>query len=530
MINSKKNKNIKKVKLKYNNIVTLFAILTSAYLIYNILLLGPIEPTIRYILIALIVVINLFFFKKNKRNFKKQQLYISLTILFSFLNLGLGFGVNKIYSLVSNLNKNRITYSTSLIAKNDGNITNIEDVVNKKIGILNDITSIDNYILANEMIEKNNLKEDNEIIKYDDLTSMLHDLYSQKIDLMFISSNYQRMFQTIEEYTDIGNDVISIVNSEKSIKKKDSETDYIVSDGKNIKNPFTILLMGVDSETDGMIKSASNGDSLILLSFNPSTLNTTMLSIPRDSYVPIACFKNERKSKITHAGWHGASCMIDTIQNLLDIKINYYVKINFKGVVALVNTLGGVTVDVPKDLCTDNSSRNGTVCIQKGIKRLNGEEALVLARNRYNLARGDLDRGNNQQLLLKALLNEVKEVKNINQILDILTTISNNLDTNMTTNQILSLYNILKDIIKAGRNNQENIVPIQKLELIGDGKMIYDDSSKLNLWNYVLNKKSVEDVSRAINDNINETGLTKNFAYSIQNLYQQKSIGTGPYE
>lgn len=530
MTNPKTNKNTKRVKLKYGNLATLFATLSSAYLIYNILLLGPIEPIIRYILIALIIIIDLFFLRKNKKIYKKQRLYISLAILFAIANLGLGIGVNKIYSLVSNLNKNKIIYSTSLIAKNDGSITNIEDIVNKKIGILNDVTSIDNYILANEMIEKNNLKEDNEIVKYDDLTSMLHDLYNKKVDLIFISSNYQTMFQTIEEYGNIKNDVISILNSEKSVKKKESATEFIASDGKSITKPFTVLLMGVDSEADGMIKNASNGDSLILLSFNPSTLNTTMLSIPRDSYVPIACFKNQRKNKITHAGWHGASCMIDTIQNLLNIKIDYYVKINFKGVVSLVNTLGGVTVEVPKDLCTDNSSRNGTVCIQKGLQKLNGEEALVLARNRYNLARGDLDRGNNQQLLLKALLNEIKGVKNINQILDILTTVSNNLDTNMTTNQILSLYNILKDIIKIGRNNQENIIPIQKLELVGDGKMIYDDSSKLNLWNYILNSNSIKAVSKEINNNINEATLIKNFSYSIQEPYQQKSIGSGPFK
>lgn len=519
----------KKIKLKYSNLITLIALLSSIFLIYHILLLGPVEPLIRYMIIVMIIVTNLFFISKNSKIKKKKKLYSFLTILFIVINVSLGLGVNKIYSLISNLNKEKIIYSTSLIAKNNGKITNIDDVVNKKIGILNDVTSIDNYILANEMIEKNNLKEDNEIIKYDNLTNMLHDLYNTKIDLMFISSQYQTMFQTIEEYGNIGNDVISILNSEKSVKKEDSIADYIASDGKAITKPFTLLLMGVDSETDGMIKNASNGDSLILITFNPSTLNTTMLSIPRDSYVPIACFKNQKKNKLTHAGWYGANCMIESIQNLLDVKIDYYVKINFKGVVSLVDTLNGVTVEVPKRLCTDSSNRTGTICIDKGLQKLNGEEALVLARNRYNLARGDLDRGNNQQLLLKGMLNEVKNIRNVNQIMDILTTISNNLDTNMTTNQILSLYNILKDIMKIGRNNQESIIPIQKLELIGDGKMIYDDSSKLTLWNYILTKESVQEVSKAMKNNLGNTELITKFDYSIKNPYQQKSIGTGPF-
>jgi len=513
----------KKIKPKYNIFMALFAILASIFLIYQILLLGPIEPLIRYIVIFIIVLVDFSIFKRSCSKNKKGLTVFC--VFFSVFSLSLGLGIKYVYSLVDGVSKEKLVYSTSLIVKNDGDIKEIDDVVNKKIGILDDVASIDNYILANEIIDDNKLREDNEIVKYDNLTSMLHDLYQGKIDLMFISSNYKSMFQETEEYSNIGNEVISIIDSEKSVKKKDSSNDYIVSDGKNLNKPFTVLLMGVDSEVDGMIKNASNGDSLILLTFNPSTLNTTMLSIPRDSYVPIACFKNKGKSKLTHAGWYGSSCMIETIEDFLDVSIDYYVKINFKGVVNLVDTLGGVLVDVPKDLCTDDSNRVNTVCIKKGVHRLNGEEALVLARNRYNLARGDLDRGNNQQLLLKALLNEVSNIKSIGQITDILSTISKNLDTNMTTNQILSLYNIMKDIMLSGRSNGENIISIQKLELVGDGKTLYDNYSKLNLWNYVLREESIEEVSSAMQENLGNSKLIKTFEYSINKKYVQKSIG-----
>lgn len=511
----------KHLKLKYNNILIVISILTSIFFIYNILLLGPIEPLIRYILIGGIILINGFILKRSK----KRKLHVLLNILLILFNVSLGLAINKFYSLVDSVNKDKIIYTTALITKNDDKIIDIEDVVNKKIGILNDVTSIDNYILANEIIENEKLKDDNEIIKYESLTDMMHDLYQEKIDLLFITSHYQSMFQTIEEFGNISQDTKIILTSEKSLKKEDAISDYIKSDGKNINKPFTILLMGVDSEKDGLIKNAANGDSLILLTFNPNTLNTTMLSIPRDSYVPIACFKNKRKNKLTHAGWYGANCMINTIEGFLDITIDYYVKINFKGVVSLVDNLGGVTVDVPKRLCTDNSDRTNEICIEKGIQKLNGEEALVLARNRYDLARGDLDRGNNQQLLLKALLNEAKNIRSINQIMEMITTISKNLDTNMTTNQILSLYNILKDIVKSGHNNQENIIPIQKLELVGKGEMIYDENSKLTLWNYVLNNKSIKEISQAMNDNLNGEKLIKTFDYSIKDGYTQKSIG-----
>src|SRR5699024_1849850 len=137
---------------------------------------------------------------------------------------------------------------------------------------------------------------------------------------------------------------------------------------------------------------------------------------------------------------YGTDCMMDTIENYFDVTIDYYAKINFKGLVSLVDTLGGITVEVPQDLCTDNSNREGQVCINAGVQTLNGEQALVLARNRKQLAAGDLDRGLNQQLVIEGILNKVKDMKSINQVMDVLNTVTNNLDTNFTEQQILSFY------------------------------------------------------------------------------------------
>lgn len=517
----------KKSKIKHYNLLTFLAILASFFLIYNILLLGSIEAIIRIIIIFVILIIDLVLIRKNNKQRNKKTYTLFMT-LFIILNITVGISINKMYNLIDKINKEKIIYSTSLITKKEGDLENLDDIVNKKIGILNDTKSIDNYVLAQEIIQNNDLAEDNEIILYEDLTDMIHELYQDKIDCIFISSNYKTMFQTIDEYKNIDQETKILTTSEKSIKKENT-INYIESDGKNITQPFTILLMGVDSEKDGMIENASNGDSLILISFNPYTLNTTMLSIPRDSYVPIACFKNNRENKITHAGWYGASCMIDTIENLLDVNIDYYLKINFKGVVSLVDILGGVTVNVPKDLCTDNSNRTEKVCIKQGIQTLNGEEALVLARNRYDLTRGDLDRANNQQLLLKAMLESVKNINSISKVESILNTISKNIDTNMTTNQILSLYNIAKDIIKIKRNSKETILPIEKLILSGDGQMIYDNQAKLTMWNYIINEKSLEEVKEAIKKNLENNNMETNFNYSTNENYISKIIGTGPY-
>ena len=106
--------------------------------------------------------------------------------------------------------------------------------------------------------------------------------------------------------------------------------DVIEGTNRPITEPFTILLMGVDSMYDGLSKNAAfNGDTLLLVTFNPNTLNATMFGIPRDTYVPIAC-RDNRENKINSAAAYGSKCMVDTIENLIELDIDYYMKSTLK--------------------------------------------------------------------------------------------------------------------------------------------------------------------------------------------------------
>lgn len=501
-MNAKKKK---KTTINFNNLLILLVLISSIFLIYHILLLGPIEKIIRYIIIIVIIIINiLFFIFKNKKSKKVAKI---LMILFILINIILCYSINKVYSLVDSINKNKIVYSSSLITLNDAKIYSIDDVSNYKIGLINDTLSVDNYIIAKEMIEDEKLDNDNEIVSYDDYFVMLNDLYNKKIDLMFVTSDYTTLYQNTEGFEDVSSRVKVVLEKDKTIKKEKSSNSILASNS-NMK-PFSVLLMGVDSEKEGLKKNAyANGDGLIVITFNPETLNITMMSIPRDSYVPISC-RNNVSNKLTHAGWFGTDCMIETIENLFDIDINYYVKVNFKGVVGIVDALGGVNVDVPKRLCTDNSNRQGQVCIDSGMQTLNGEQALVLARNRYDLKLGDIDRGYNQQLLLKAMLNKLTEVRSVNTLLDILEKVSNNLDTNLTTDEILSFYDIFKDILLSRKYQSNNdFINIVQIKLAGTNKKIYFKNLNSNLWCYLLDNDSIKDASLEMKINLNDEDYT----------------------
>lgn len=508
----KKNKKKKKT-LKINNLLKILVLISSIFLIYHISLLGPIEPIVRYIIIGIIIIINIIFLLIKKKKLKK--IVNTVMIIFILINIILCYSINKLYNIVDSINKNKIVYSSSLIALKNSDINSIDDVTGYKIGLIDDTLSVDNYIIAKEIIKENKLDNDNELVSYDDMLVMLKDLYDSKIDLMFISSNYSVMFQNTEGFENISNEVKIILEKDKTIKKVSSTTSILGNNTSNIK-PFSVLLMGVDSEKDGLKKNAyANGDGLMLITFNPQTLNATMMSIPRDSYVPISC-RNNKKNKLTHAGWFGTDCMIETIENVFNIDINYYVKVNFKGVVGIVDALGGVNVNVPKKLCTDDSNRQGKICINKGLQTLNGEQALVLARNRYDLKLGDIERGYNQQLLLKSLLNKLTEVRNVNTLLNVLETVSNNLDTSFTTEEILSFYNIFKDILNSREYQSNNdLINIIQLKLAGTSRKEYFSNLNSNLWIYELDNKSIKNASQEmkINLNMEEPNIIKNFTF-----------------
>ena len=543
---AKKDVEIEEKKPKIRIVLLIFlilALLTSGFLIYEIFLLSSIETLIRYIVIGILLLIDLILFfrvrnasRKRKKKRSKRIGLISFMILYSLICFALGFVIAYAYGQLSSLNKKYVTYTSDLVVMSDNEAEDIKDIKDYTIGILKDKKSPDGYIIPQEMIEENKLQDDNEIKKYGDYSSMLVDLYAGEVDAIFITDNYVDMFSNVTGYENVKTDTKIILSKSKKMKKSDTSEQELSSSGKSLTEPFTMLLMGIDSTDEVLDKNAiANGDTLILITFNPKTLNATMISIPRDSYVPIACWSDKAENKITHAAGYGTDCMMQTIEDYFGVNIDYYAKINFKGLVKLVNAVGGVEVNVDADqtLCTDDSSRGGQVCIKPGLQTLNGEQALVYARNRKQLANGDFGRGLHQQEIVMALIDKIKDIDKVSTFTKILDTISNSMDTNLTTKQLLSFYNIGKDIAKRSASKESsNLLNIQQLYLQGQGQMIYDERMRMVLYNYVPNLNSKKDVVRAMEENLGlkEHKVIKKFSFSINEPYEKEVIGYGPYK
>jgi len=521
------------------------------YFSYGLILLESIETPLRIGIIVFLIILSVLFIKTIIKNiFKKKKtktiIITIISIIISAVIIAIGYNIKKIYNAIANISATSQTYSSSIVTRIDSEINDINDITDEKIGILSDKESIDGYQIPQEIIKENNLN--NELIEYNNYLDMINALLDEKINAIFLPTNYSILFANIQGLEKLKEQTKIIYTKDKNIKVQKTLNT------KNLDEPFTILLMGVDSENEEIKGSSFNGDSLVLITFNPKTLNATMLSIPRDTYTPITCFAGQKKNKITHAAWYGESCMMSTIENMFDIDIDYYVKINFAGVVKIVDTLGGIDVDVPYSFCEQNSKRefgNSTVYVKEGLQTLNGEQALALARNRHpwteycswewtNYNSNDFVRGQNQQLVIQGMLNKIKNINSVDTFYEMLNNISNSMETNMTTENILSFYNIAKDILLKNTSDTtdlSNLIGFERMYLSGYDQMIVDydgindTGSGLSLYNFVPYRGSIEDISNAmkVNLGLKEETIIKSYDFDINDEYEPRVIGKGNY-
>ncbi len=533
----KKLKNTNKVALVFFTIAFILYIVSFGFLAKNILGLKKIETTIRtaaicfftawFFLYVLISLVKLVTRKYKLFTFLTVITYIFI-IIFGIGNYAFNFAYDKIDKLTE---KDVITYTSVLLSLKDTDF-NSDSV----IGMISNEKDIEGSILAKKIISKYNLK--NKIEKYDDYPLMISDLYEGNVDAIFVSDNYITLFGGDEDFPTIAEDTKEIYTLSEKRKNEDKK----IKSDKKLTEPFTILIMGVDSERNGLNANAAfNGDTLILATFNPKTLTASMFSIPRDTYVPIAC-RNNALAKINSSAAYGTSCVIDTIENLTGITIDYYAKINFKGVVELVDALGGITVDVEKPdyqynhgfnckgkVCEQNSDRDWSkaLYIEPGKNRkLNGEEALAYSRCRGLYTSSDLARNRHQQDVITAIANKAMKIRDFDQFEDILDAVSNNIATNMSRNQIISSYNIIKDMIDKSLNDGE-MITIKKTYL-------EVSSLPVNLGNRVTSAlsyypDSLAEIVQMMKENLEleKPKMIKTFKFDANEEYTTKIWGKG---
>ncbi|EEL70682.1 Transcriptional regulator, LytR [Bacillus mycoides] len=212
-----------------------------------------------------------------------------------------------------------------------------------------------------------------------------------------------------------------------------------------LKDNISILIMGEDnSETrEGEYGKNARSDALMVATINKETAAINLLSIPRDTrvYIPIKA----KEDKIAHAhAFGGIDSTIDTVEKFLDIPVDYYIKFNFDSFLSLIDTIGGIDVDVPVTFTEqDSQDQADAIHLEKGYQHLNGEQALALTRTRH--IDNDFMRGQRQLLVIEAIGNKILTMNSLSKFNSILDTVSPHMSTNLSTTDMFSIAKTMMD-------------------------------------------------------------------------------------
>lgn len=308
-----------------------------------------------------------------------------------------------------------------IVSKKDSSYTNIEDV-----------EGTDVYLFQIEESVKNDLENKvNVTLKSEqNLTDLGTKLIDDEIDTIFVSlTQYEMLSEEIKGFKE-NTKIIYIVNHDVKVESviENTNSEHTIENGI-----FNVYVSGID--TTGSITNVARSDANILATINTKTHEILLTSIPRDYYVTL--HSKDANDKLTHSGIYGISETVTSVEDLLDIDINYYVRINFTTVIKLVDIIGGVDVYSEYNFSTNTDP---SFTFTKGNTHLNGQQALAYSRERYSFVDGDNQRIKNQQQVIEAIIEKVLSSNTIlTKYINILNSMEGSFQTNITQDEVSKL-------------------------------------------------------------------------------------------
>ncbi len=459
--------------IKYLSTIIWVALLVVLSLLSYKIIRANILPT-KYLIIG-IAIILLFLFVYGLFLFKKKTNVIVLIILDILSIVVIGGGLYTVPKfdetldfLKNNLSIQFATNVYNIITSKDSNINSISDLEGKNIYIYKDDKNDD-------LIKELNKKVSNyKLIEVDDLSKLFTDVIKDDKKIIIVSQGYYDETLLEDNTYEEKIKIIDTIEYKTIVKKNESNK-------KITEEPFVVYLSGIDTRS-GKLPSRSLSDVNIILAVNPKTKKVLMINIPRDYYVQLHGTTG-LKDKLTHAGTRGGiNLSKESIQDLLDIKVDNYIRVNFNAVVKLVDAIGGI--DVYSDTEFNSYHMKGWH-VPKGMVHMDGAKALAYSRERYAYKTGDNHRGQNQEDVITAIINKISTSKSIasnyNKILE---SLDGTFETDLSYDDITSLIKMqLNDMSKW---------ETETCNLTGEGKMTVTYSyPKRNLWVMIPNEKSI---------------------------------------
>lgn len=362
-----------------------------------------------------------------------------------------------------------ITYNYDVIVLKDNKAKDIKDISGEKVGIVKDYPE--------ELTTKLNKKV--KISYYDsyNYSKLVDKLLDRSLNVIVLEDSVVNILKEENSLFEDKTKIISTVSID--IKQKPEKNTVNIT-----KEPFNVFVSGID--TYGNVNSASRSDVNMIITVNPKEGKILLTSIPRDYYVKLS--NVSEYDKLTHAGIYGIDTSVKTVEDFLDIKINYYIKLNFTSLIKTVNTLDGIDVNSKYSFTSQDNFK-----FNYGINHMNGEKALSFSRERKNLPNGDKSRGENQQAVLTAIIEKITSKKIITKYNSLLKNLKSSFITNISEDSITDFVKMqIKKDIKWD---------IENINLDGtDGYEYTYSYDKKKLYVMIPDDLSVEDAKNKINE------------------------------
>lgn len=501
-------------------VVYILLVVSTAFVGYQMYALGVLPDTVLYPFLLILGLVCLIFFLlnlefKHSKKITNTVLAISLILSCAYM-LGAYYifrtnGTLASITAIKNTNNNNI----SVIVMSESDIDSLEDLSGKKVGILKNIDK-GGTEKALEQIQKE-MPVEFEQVELDSVPQEAMALYNGDVDAVILNEAYRTNVTELEDYADFSNRTRVIFQAHF----KTSATNEALAVSDVTTKPYNILISGND--TYGDVGELSRSDVNMVVTVNPMTSTVLLTSIPRDSYIPVdcgdayACAEGEL-DKITHTGINGITSTKRTVEKLLDIDINYTFRVNFSSVTNIVDSLGGIDIEVPEGQAVETFYADSTLeGVTEGWNHLDGERALSFARERYAYIDGDNQRVRNQQMVLKAIFNKATSPDIIANYTSLLKALESAFDTTLSQDEIT-------DFIKY----QIQAMPDWKFEsyqVSGDGDTLFCPSLGQEAYVTVLDQNTValaHDKIMAVLDGKDADGVTEaEPKESTEDIYQQ---------
>lgn len=314
---------------------------------------------------------------------------------------------------------------------------NLNDAANYKFAI-NSTASNANINTSIESISS----ETGKTIKpteYTNWSNLVNALYDNK-NVQAIVINHAMMSIISQEFPDF-EDSIKIIKTYEYKEKVELDASNV-----NVKrDPFIIYVSGISSDDgeDTKLASKALSDVNILAVINPETKQVLLVTTPRDSYIKISNSSGVTGyDKLAHAGSYGVDKSIEALENLYGINIDYYVKINFAGSQAVIDALGGITIESEIEFTNGWEAAPVSYHFVQGANECDGEKAIAFARERKAFAAGDFQRGRNQTAVIKGIIQKATSPAILTRYSAVMDTVSDMFLTNIPSSAISDLVKL----------------------------------------------------------------------------------------